>query len=142
MSTAKYKVSTDKEKLDLKTIHDFLASRSYWAKDRSYETVKRSIENSLCFGIYDNTDKLVGFARVVTDYAVFAYIMDVFILEDYQQQGLGKMLMHAIMHHPDLQGLRRMMLATKDAHGLYAQYGFKGISGAENYMEIVNTPTI
>lgn len=135
-----YKVSTDKNKLDLKTIHDFLSNRSYWAKDRSYETVRRSVENSLCFGIYDEADKLVGFARVLTDYAVFAYLMDVFILEDHRQKGLGKMLMDAIMSHPDLQGLRRIMLATKDAHGLYAQYGFQAISNAQNFMELVNSP--
>ena len=88
--------------------------------------------------MYDNTDKLVGFARVLTDYAVFAYLMDVFILEDFRKQGLGKQLMSAIMQHPDLQGLKRIMLATNDAHGLYEKFGFKPTEIPEKLMEIVN----
>jgi len=135
-----YKISTDKNKLDLKAIHDFLSNRSYWAKDRSYDTVKRSIENSICFGVYDNTDKLIGFARVLTDYAVFAYIMDVFVLEEFRKQGIGKRLMDAIMQHADLQGLQRIMLATKDAHGLYEEYEFKITASADKLMEIINKP--
>ena len=133
-----YKISTDKDKLDLSVIHDFLSNRSYWAIGRSFETVKRSIENSICFGVYDSLDKLVGFARVLTDYAVFAYIMDVFILEDYRRQGLGKQLMSEIMQHSDLHGLQRFMLATNDAHELYEKYGFKRTVTPEKIMEIVN----
>ena len=137
---SKYKISTDKDKLDLMAIHDFLTNRSYWAIGRSFETVKRSVENSICFGVYDSSDKLVGFARVLTDYAVFAYIMDVFILEDYRKQGLGKQLMSAIMQHSELQGLKRIMLATNDAHELYEKYGFKRTVSPEKIMEIVNKP--
>ena len=137
---SKYKISTDKDKLNLIAIHDFLTNRSYWAIGRSFETVKRSIENSICFGVYDSSDKLVGFARVLTDYAEFAYIMDVFILEDYRKQGLGKQLMSAIMQHSDLQCLRRIMLATNDAHELYEKYGFKRTVTPEKIMEIVNKP--
>ena len=135
-----YKISTNKDKLDLIAIHDFLTNRSYWAIGRSFETVKRSIENSICFGVYDNSDKQVGFARVLTDYAVFGYIMDVFILEDYRKQGLGKQLMSAIMQHSDLQCLKRIMLATNDAHELYEKYGFKRTVTPEKIMEIVNKP--
>jgi len=137
---SEYKISTDKDKLDLIAIHDFLTNRSYWAIGRSFETVKRSIENSICFGVYDSSDKLVGFARVLTDYAVFAYIMDVFILEDYRKQGIGKQLMSAIMQHSDLQCLKRIMLATNDAHELYEKYGFKRTVSPEKIMEIVNKP--
>ena len=135
-----YKISTDKDKLDLSVIHDFLSNRSYWAIGRSFETVKRSIENSICFGVYNNSDKLVGFARVLTDYSVFAYIMDVFILEEYRKQGLGKQLMNAIMQHSDLQGLQRFMLATNDAHKLYEKYGFRQSLIPDKIMEIVNKP--
>jgi len=135
-----YKISTDKDKLDLIAIHDFLTNRSYWARGRSFETVKRSIENSICFGVYDNTDKLVGFARVLTDSAVFAYIMDVFILEDFRKQGLGKQLMDAIMKHPDIQGLQRVMLATNDAHKLYEKFGFVLTEIPNKIMEFVNKP--
>ncbi len=135
-----YKISTDKDKLDLIAIHDFLTNRSYWARGRSFETVKRSIENSICFGVYDNTDKLVGFARVLTDSAVFAYIMDVFILEVFRKQGLGKQLMDAIMKHPDIQGLQRVMLATNDAHKLYEKFGFVVTEIPNKIMEFVNKP--
>ena len=137
---SKYKISTDKDKLDVNVIHEFLTNRSYWAIGRSFETVKRSIENSICFGVYDSSDKLVGFARVLTDYAVFAYIMDVFILEDYRKQGLGKQLMSAIMQHSELQGFKRIMLATNDAHELYEKYGFRQTVIPDKIMEIVNKP--
>lgn len=132
-----YNISTDKNKLDIDAIHDFLTNRSYWAKGRSIEKVKCAIDNSLCFGIYNNADQLIGFARVVTDYIVFAYMMDVFILEDYRGKGLGKKLIDYIIHYPDLQCLRKIMLATSDAHGLYEQYGFKRIENADMFMEII-----
>jgi N-acetylglutamate synthase-like GNAT family acetyltransferase len=135
-----FKISTNKDKLDLEVIHDFLTNRSYWAQGRSLETVKRSIENSLCFGMYNKKDNLVGFARVLTDYAVFAYIMDVFILEDYRNQGLGTQLIDFIVKNPTLQGLQRIMLATKDAHGLYEKYGFRITESADKIMEIINKP--
>ena len=135
-----YKISTDKNKLDIKAIHDFLTNRSYWAKGRSLETVKRSIDNSLCFGMYDNSDSLIGFARAVTYFATYAYIMDVFILEDFRNNGLGKKLVEGIVQHPDLKGLQRIMLATKDAHGLYEKYGFKVTVIPDKLMEIVNAP--
>jgi N-acetylglutamate synthase-like GNAT family acetyltransferase len=133
-------ISTDKRLLDIVTIHDYLSNRSYWAKGRSLETVKRSIENSLCFGVYEASGKLAGFARVLTDYAVFAYLMDVFILEEYRNRGLAKELMKRIMTHPDLQCLQRFMLATSDAHKLYEQFGFGVTVIPEKIMEIVNKP--
>lgn len=134
----RFSISTDKSKLDLSTIHHFLR-QSYWAKNIPLSVVQKSIENSLCFGIYDQ-DKQVGFARVITDYATFAYFSDVFILESYQGLGLGKWLIQSILEHPDLQGLRRWLLATKDAQEFYRQYGFQEVktSGAVSFMEIVN----
>jgi GNAT superfamily N-acetyltransferase len=135
-----FHVSTDKTKLDINMIEDFLSRRSYWAKGRSREKIVKSIENSLCFGVYARTGAQVGFARVLSDYAVFAWIMDVFILEDFRKLGLGKLLMKAIMEHPDLQGLERWGLGTKDAHGLYEQFGFKKLRTPETKMEITNLP--
>ena len=127
-------ISSSKPLLQLTVIHDFL-KKSYWAKDIPIEIVKRSIENSLCFGVYED-GKQVGFARVISDYATFAYLADVFILEEYRGRGLSKQLMDAIMAHPDLQGLRKFLLATRDAHGLYAQYGFKPLAMPDRVMEI------
>jgi GNAT superfamily N-acetyltransferase len=129
-----FTISTDKARLDVPAIHDFLAHSSYWARDVPLSTVQKSIENSLCFGIYCG-DRQVGFARVITDYAVFAYLADVFILEAYRGRGLAKWLVACIVSTPELQNLRRWMLATKDAHGLYAQYGFNPLSKPERFME-------
>jgi GNAT superfamily N-acetyltransferase len=126
--------STDKSKLDIELIHDYLSNKSYWAKGRSIETIKRSIEHSLCFGVYDGKAQ-VGFARVVTDYAVFAWVMDVFILEAYKKIGLGKKLMHYLTHYKELQGLQRWGLGTDDAHGLYAKFGFTPLKMPGNMME-------
>ncbi len=131
-------ISTDTAKLDIIMIQDFLSNRSYWAKGRSMETVRRSIQNSLCFGLYLQEGKQVGFARVVTDYAVFAWLMDVFILEEYRKKGLGKMLMKYIMEFPALQGLRRWGLGTEDAHGLYKQFGFTPLEKPQNIMEKID----
>src|SRR4051794_1043116 len=117
-ATGEYFVSTDKKMLQPEVIHHFL-SGSYWAKNISMEKVKLSIENSLCFGVYHG-NKQAGFARVVTDYAVIGYIGDVFIVDEERGKGLSKMLMQEIVRHPQLQGLRRMVLATRDAHGLYS----------------------
>lgn len=133
--------STDKSKLDVDMIAEYLSKRSYWAKRRSREKIEKSISNTICFGVYDENHRQVGFARVLSDFAVFAWIMDVFILEEYRGKGLGKLLMKAIMEHPDLQGLERWGLGTKDAHGLYAQFGFRPLKTPETKMEKTNLPT-
>jgi N-acetylglutamate synthase-like GNAT family acetyltransferase len=130
-------VSTDKSQLEVDIILDYLSNHSYWAKGRSRETMEKSIENSLCFGVYDSENKQVGFARIVSDYAIFAWLMDVFILPGYQGKGLGKLLMAEIMTHKDLQGLKRWGLATNDAHGLYEKFGFTQLSKPQNMMEFV-----
>lgn len=130
-------ISTEKKLLNIPMIHQYLSERSYWAKGRSLEAVRKSIENSLCFGVYDDDGKQLGFARVVTDYAVFGWLMDVFVLEEYRGEGLGKQLMEAIVNHPDLKNLRRMGLGTDDAHGLYQQYGFTSLSKPDNMMELL-----
>jgi GNAT superfamily N-acetyltransferase len=127
-------VSTDRERLDLDVIHGFLTG-SYWAKGIPREVVARSIENSLCFGLYAS-GKQVGFARVISDFATYAYLGDVFVLESFRGRGLGKWLMECILQHPQLQGLRRWSLVTRDAHGLYAQLGFTPLTKPQNYMEL------
>ena len=138
MEMGRFLISTDRSKLDVDVIHRFLA-RSYWAEGIPRQTVMRSIENSLCFGVYDNA-RQIGFARVISDFATYAYVADVFILEPYRERGLGKELMASIMAHPDLQGLRRWSLGTRDAHGLYAQFGFKPVvnTPSRTVMEIVD----
>ncbi len=127
MNDNQYEISTDKARLDLAMIHDFLANHSYWAAGVPLSVVKKSIENALCFGMY-HQDRQVGFARVVTDCATIAYIGDVFILEPYRGKGLGKRLIETIMGHPELQGLRLWLLGTKDAHGLYGKFGFQRVA--------------
>ena len=129
-------ISTDKSRLNIDLIHNYLSNESYWAKGRSIEKVKLSIENSICFGVYLD-EAQIGFARVVTDYAVFAWILDVFILKDFQGRGYGKKLMNTIMTQNNLQNLLRWGLGTDDAHGLYEQYGFKPLRKPQNMMEIV-----
>ncbi len=136
MKDATYTFSTDKSKLDPSVIHAFL-TESYWSKGCSMDNVLRRIENALCFGVYDN-DLQIGFARVITDKATFAYIADVFMLENHRGQGLSKQLMAFILEQPDLQNLRRWLLATQDAHGLYAQFGFLPLSHPERWMDIMN----
>jgi GNAT superfamily N-acetyltransferase len=138
---ADFYASSDKSKLDVDMITEFLSKRSYWAKGRSREKIERSISNTLCFGVYDENHRQVGFARVLSDFAVFAWIMDVFILEEYRGKGLGKLLMKAIMEYPELQGLERWGLGTKDAHGLYTQFGFRPLKTPETKMEKTNLPT-
>jgi GNAT superfamily N-acetyltransferase len=130
----RFLISTDPARLDLDVIHEFL-SHCYWAEGIPRETVARSIQNSLCFGIYDQ-GKQMGFARVISDYATYAYLGDVFVLEEYRGRGLGKWLMECILRHPRLQGLRRWSLVTRDAHGLYAQFGFTPLQCAARYMEL------
>ena len=129
-----YCISTDPAKLDLEVIHGYL-KRSYWSPDIPFEIVKRALAHSLCFGLYHGGQQ-IGFARAITDQTTFAYLADVFILEEFQGKGLGKWLIECIMAHPELQGLRRWMLATRDAHGLYAQYGFAALKHPEIVMEI------
>lgn len=133
MRRPQYTISTDSSRFDLDLIHRFL-SNSYWAEGIPREIVERSIENSLCFGIFDR-DQQVGFARVITDRATFAYLGDVFVIESHRGRGLSKQLMRAIMEHPQLQGLRRWSLVTRDAHGLYKQFGFTAIANPQRYME-------
>lgn len=131
----KYSVSTNKAKLDFNVIHRFI-SQTYWAKGIPKSVMQKAIDNSMCFGVYSAHNEQVGFARVVTDNATFAYLADVFIAPDLQGNGLSKLLVKTIVEHPDLQGLRRFLLATSDAHGLYAQYGFKPIDNPALLMQI------
>ena len=130
-----YVVSTDKRRIDLAMVHNFLAA-SYWATSIPEEIVERSIEHSLIFGVYQGQQQC-GFARVITDFATFAYLADVFILDAFRGQGLGLWLMECIVAHPNLQGLRRWALFTRDAHGLYEKVGFRRAANAERLMEQV-----
>lgn len=129
-----YVISTDRARLDLEVIHDYLSRQSYWATGRSVETIRRSIENSVAFGVYED-DKQVGFARVVTDFATFAWVADVFVVERARGRGLGKWLVEVMLAHPNLRGFRRWTLATKDAHELYRQFGFSELKRPERWME-------
>ena len=127
-------VTTDKKKLDIDMIHTFLSERSYWAREIPLKLVKKSIKYSVCFGVFAE-DKQVGFARVKSDRTTFAYIADVFILEDYRGQGLSNILMNAITNFPDFKNLRRWMLVTTDAHFLYEKFGFRVVAKPEKFME-------
>ncbi len=127
-------ISDDKSRLNQPLIHAFLSGRSYWAKGVPIEIVARSIEHSLCFGMYQAGNQ-IGFARVITDFATFAWLADVFIVEEHRGAGLGKKLIAAVLAHPRLQGLRRFMLGTRDAHTLYEQYGFGALEFPERFME-------
>jgi len=128
-------ISTSRDRLDLDVIHSFLTN-CYWAKGIPSEVVVRSIEHALCFGIYDRNGAQVGFARVISDFATIAYVGDVFVLETHRGQGLGRWLMQCVMQHPTLQNLRRWILTTRDAHGLYAQVGFTPVKAPERFMEL------
>lgn len=119
-------ISTDPARIDIGLVHRYL-STSYWAPGRSRAIVERSIQHSLCFGAYHGGQQ-VGFGRVVTDFAVFAYLADIFVVPEFQRRGIGKALVRAMMDHPELQGLQLMLLRTRDAHGLYAQFGFEPVS--------------
>lgn len=127
-------ISDNRDELDIDSIHHFLRE-SYWARGIPRTIVERAIVNSLCFGLYRD-GKQAGFARAITDYATFAYLADVFILPEFRGRGLGKWLVSCILAHPQLQGLRRLLLATSDAHGLYRQYGFLPPQFPENFLEI------
>ena len=128
-----FTVSTDREKLDRDAIHRFLAG-SYWARGIPRDIVDRSIENSVCFGLYAE-DKMIGFARVISDAATFGYLSDVFVLPSHRGRGLATWFMEVVMGHPDFRGIRRWMLATADAHGLYRKVGFTQLSKPERIME-------
>lgn len=134
-----YRITTDKNEMSIDAIHDYL-TRSYWAESVPKKVVSKAIENSLCFGVlFDGQqgfESQVGFARMITDKATFAYLADVYILEEHRGHGLSKQLMAEIVKHPQLQGLRRMMLATKDAHGLYEKFGFTPLTDESMFMQL------
>ena len=129
-----YLISTDRSRLDLELIHDFISNQSYWGQGRTVEVVQRALDNSLNFGLYSGA-RQVGFARVVTDYATFAWVADLFMIEEYRGRGLSQWLMEVMLAHPQLQGFRRWVLATKDAHSLYARFGFIPLHRPERWME-------
>lgn len=129
-----FTISTDRARLQTDAIHKFLSEESYWAQNRTREETERAIKNSLPFGVYKGENQ-IGFARVVTDYATFAYLGDVYILEEFRGQGLSLWLMETIVNHPDLQGFRRWILATRDAHTLYEKFGFHSLVHPERWME-------
>jgi GNAT superfamily N-acetyltransferase len=131
-----FTISTDPARLDIDAILDFF-TRAYWTLGRPRERTEKALAHSLVFGIYEGK-KQIGIARVVSDYSIFAYVCDVFVHEDYRTHGLGKWLIDTVMSHPDLQGLRRWTLVTRDAHGLYKQYGFSPLANPEGWMEILN----
>jgi GNAT superfamily N-acetyltransferase len=130
-----YRVSSDPERLQLDVIHGYLSRRSYWAAGIPRDVVQRALRGSLCFGLYDD-DRQIGFSRVVTDRATFAYLADVFVLEEYRHRGLGNWMIGCVLAHPDLQGLRRFHLGTRDAHALYARHGFVPLKNPSRFMEI------
>ena len=132
-SKADFVISTNPARLDLEVIFGYLSS-SYWAANRPKEVVARSLKHSLCFGVYEG-ERQVGFTRIITDYATYAYLCDVFVLEEYRGKGLGKWLISVVTEHPELQGLRRWSLATRDAHGLYSKVGFTELKAPERWME-------
>src|SRR5574338_583072 len=129
-----YFISTDKSKIDVSLVHDYLCYHSYWAAGIPLDIVQKSIDNSLCFGIYKGEEQ-VGFARVISDFATYAYLADVFVLEQERGKGLSRLLMQCIMDHPKLQGLRRFTLATRDAHDLYSKFGFTPLVKPDRWME-------
>src|SRR5258708_31278775 len=131
-------VTTDKSQFDVDTIHRFLSQDAYWSLGIPRERVEQAIANSLCFAVLDDGGRQAGFARVITDYVSLAYLADVLVLPAHRRRGLSKLLMQAIREHPDLQRVRRWLLVTRDAHGLYEQYGFRGLSHPERLMEIVS----
>jgi GNAT superfamily N-acetyltransferase len=138
-------ISTDRALLDLNAVHLAL-STSYWSPGIPRDVVARGLQNCMCFGVYDTASprpsstlpRQIGLARVITDKATFAYLSDVYIIEEYRKQGLSKWLVESILAHPELQGLRRLCLLTRDAHGLYARYGFKPMPDPTRYMELWN----
>ncbi|WNJ88400.1 GNAT family N-acetyltransferase [Bosea sp. 685] len=135
-AVAGYEISTDAERLDIDVIHRFLAEESYWARGVPRSTVEKAVENSICFGVYTDTAQ-IGLARVVTDKATFALLADVFILKEHRGKGLSKWLMQCVIEHDHLQGLRRLLLLTSDAHSLYGQFGFGPLGAPARFMEVL-----
>ena len=129
-----FTIDTDKERLDVDSIQSFLKNDSYWAQSRTREQTEAAIANSICFGLYQ-VERQIGFARVVSDRATFAYVGDVYVIDEFRGQGLSKWLMETVIAHPELRGLRRWVLATRDAHGLYEKYGFHELVHPERWME-------
>ena len=134
MNRKDFYISMDTSRMNLDFIHDYLSNQSYWAKNRSKEEVLKSMENSICFGVFDLSHNQVGFARLVTDYVVFAWLMDVFIADESKGKGLGKMLLQYITELPELQNVNGIGLRTKDAHGLYQKFGFRSIDDPVTWM--------
>ena len=130
-----YSISSNPKEMDLSVIHGYL-SNSYWAKGIPWDVMEKAVKNSLCFGVFTSTGEQVAFARIITDYATFAYLADVFVLQEHRGKGLSKRLLKTIIEYPDLQGLRRMLLATRDAHGLYQQFGFTPLNSPDLFMEL------
>lgn len=135
VTNAEFAIDTDKSRLDIDAIQAFLVNDSYWASTRTREQTETAIENSICFGLYHG-DRQIGFARVVSDRATFAYVGDVYVIDEFRGRGLSKWLMETMLAHPQLQGLRRWILATRDAHGLYAQFGFTELVHPDRWMEL------
>jgi len=130
-----YSISTNFTDMDIAVIHGYI-SNSYWAKGMPMNVLEKAISNSLCFGVFTDAGQQVGFARLITDSATFAYLADVFILEPHRGKGLSKRLMESVIAHPELQGLRRITLSTKDAHGLYKKFGFRPLANPATFMEV------
>lgn len=137
MEELSFEISTKRDRINLDFVHEYLSVQAYWAKDRSKDDVKTSIANSLCFGAYLNSGKQIGFGRVVTDYVVFAWVMDVFVDDEYKGQGVGKLIMESMINHPQLSNLKRWGLCTYDAHKLYEKYGFTELDKPDIHMEKV-----
>lgn len=129
-----FSLTSESDRIDIDAVHQFLSS-TYWSPSIPLETVRKAVHGSLCFGLFHH-DKQIGFARVITDKATFAYLCDVYVLEEYRGRGLGEWLMQFVLKHSDLQGLRRFSLVTRDAHGLYSKFGFKPLSKPDGHMEI------
>ncbi|WP_244959637.1 GNAT family N-acetyltransferase [Marinomonas primoryensis] len=130
-----YKISSETNDMDVSVIHGYI-SRSYWAENIPLRTMETAINNSLCFGVFTDSGNQVAFARMITDSATFAYLADVFVLKEHRGKGISKWIMKNIIDHPNLQGIRRMALATSDAHGLYEEFGFKALNSPESFMEL------
>lgn len=130
-----YFITTDKTKIDVTAAHEFLSNHAYWCKNIPFDVFKKSYENSLCFAVFENETQ-IAFARVITDFATIAYLGDVYVLPEYRGKGVSKLLMTQIMNHKELQGLRRWILLTGDAHGLYKQFGWEEIKSPDKWMEI------
>jgi N-acetylglutamate synthase-like GNAT family acetyltransferase len=133
-------ISTDPDRLDVDRVHRWLAEESYWARERPREVTERAIAGSVCFGAYDDDGVQIGFARLITDGATFGYLADVFVAADARGDGVGKAIVRAILGHPSVSGLRNLTLATEDAHGLYAQFGFARLDDADNWMVLRGVP--